>query len=286
MYDLINILKEATDDTGKSSVKIVATDGLSKLFCGDSHFTITPSKGSELFEIADLQQMFHTFDKLLTQGGVYSVTVYPEVSLVITNNGDVYTIKCNTIIHDDLIEQKELCSCQHTSVIVPVSKVIHNVAKRSSMPLLVTIEYTTSAAIHETTHVVSESPKIIVSEVEPGSSRINIPPVKNVLFADESDVKSKGYTNVTVGHEDDVDPGKHLKRIIAEVQQHMENVKNNNTRVTEANQTLEDLHITNNAVSPEDVEAHRRKVFEEGRLALAKEAKRKEEQSTEDDFAV
>lgn len=288
-YDLIELLKEAAGDTGRSSIKVVATAGLSKLFDGESHFTITFSDGKELFEIAKVQDMFHTFDNVLVHGGIYSIDVYPEIALVIDDNGDIYTIKCNTLIHDDLVELKESEDFQRSALIAPVSKVISNVTKRISMPLLVTIEYISNTVIHEETHPifpVSANPKIVVSEVEPENSKTNTPQTREVLFTGRNDVKSKGYTNVIVGHEDEIDPDKHLKSIIAEVQQHMENVKNNNTRVTETNQTLDDLHITNNEVSPEDVEAHRRKVFEEGRLALAKEAKRKEEQSTEDDFAV
>ena len=69
--------------------------------------------------------------------------------------------------------------------------------------------------------------------------------------------------------------------------QHVENVAKGEVHASEPNKTLEDVRIHDDSnVPPAEVEAYRKKIFNEGLQELAKEARRKEEQSTEDDFSV
>ena len=284
MYNLIDMLKEAAGTTGKSSVTVVTSAEVCKALGGDSHFTINTSDGKVFYDIDDIEELFNTFDKLLIDGCTYGITVYPAMSLTLMTNEEMYVITCNSMIHDDLIELRETVDFHRNSVILPVRKVIHNVLRRLSMPLRVTINYVTMTAAHEETH---KSPKVVVSEVEPESSKANKPNIEVVPLTDMNPITPKGYTNVIVGHEDVTDPIEHRNRLTAEVMQHIANVTSGNVHESIPTQAQPDIHI--GAVDENEVKKYRERIFNEGLQELAKESKRKAEQpptSTEDDFAV
>lgn len=225
----------------------------------------------------DEECVFAEFDDLLMQDDVtYQVNVLPTLSLIIRTKEEEYTISSNTLYTTDIFVND-----QSKSIINSPSKIFTKIIRREVIPVKIIVKYenikdTVTIRSYSEHSPYLDNPVTITNPV-----LLTKEPVQKELF------KPKGYTNVIVGNEVELDPDKHRNKIIAEVMQHVENVANGEVHAAEPNKTLEDVRIhDDNKVTQAEVEAYRKKVFSGGLQELAKEARRKEEQSTEDDFSI
>jgi hypothetical protein len=226
----------------------------------------------------DEECVFAEFDDLLMQDDVtYQINVLPTLSLIIRTKEEEYTISSNTLYTTDIFVND-----QSKSIINSPSKIFTKIIRREVIPVKIIVKYenikdTVTIRSYSEHSPYLDNPVTITNPVP----LITKEPVQKELF------KPKGYTNVIVGNEVELDPDKHRNKIIAEVMQHVENVANGEVHAAEPNKTLEDVRIhDDNKVTQAEVEAYRKKVFSGGLQELAKEARRKEEQSTEDDFSI
>lgn len=226
----------------------------------------------------DEECVFAEFDDLLMQDDVtYQINVLPTLSLIIRTKEEEYTISSNTLYTTDIFVND-----QSKSIINSPSKIFTKIIRREVIPVKIIVKYenikdTVTIRSYSEHSPYLDNPVTITNPVP----LITKEPVQKELF------KPKGYTNVIVGNEVELDPDKHRNKIIAEVMQHVENVANGEVHAAEPNKTLEDVRIhDDNKVTKAEVEAYRKKVFSGGLQELAKEARRKEEQSTEDDFSI
>lgn len=226
----------------------------------------------------DGECVFAEFDDLLIQDDVtYQINVLPTLSLIIRTKEEKYTISSNMLFNIDIFVND-----RSKSIIDSPSKIFAKIIRREVIPVKIMVKYenikdtvTIRSYSEHSPHL--DNPVTITNPVP----LITKEPVQKELF------KPKGYTNVIVGNEVELDPDKHRNKIIAEVMQHVENVANGEVHAAEPNKTLEDVRIhDDNKVTQADIEAYRKKVFSGGLQELAKEARRKEEQSTEDDFSI
>jgi hypothetical protein len=239
--------------------------------------------GDEFTEVTkelyvDEECVFAEFDDLLMQDDVtYQINVLPTLSLIIRTKEEEYTISSNTLYTTDIFVND-----QSKSIINSPSKIFTKIIRREVIPVKIIVKYenikdTVTIRSYSEHSPYLDNPVTITNPVP----LITKEPVQKELF------KPKGYTNVIVGNEVELDPDKHRNKIIAEVMQHVENVANGEVHAAEPNKTLEDVRIhDDNKVTQAEVEAYRKKVFSGGLQELAKEARRKEEQSTEDDFSI
>lgn len=232
--------------------------------------------------IIDAEYIFSEFDELLLQDDVtYQINVLPTLSLIIRTKEEEYTISSHMLYNTDIFVND-----QSKSVINSPSKILARIVKREVIPVKIIIKYenvkdTVTIRSYNELSPYLDNPVTIANPV-----LITKEPVQKELFA-KTEIKPKGYTNVIVGNEVELDPDKHRNNIIAEVMQHVENVAKGEVHASEPNKTLEDVRIHDDSkVTQAEVEAYRKKVFNEGLQELAKEARRKEEQSTEDDFSI
>ena len=225
----------------------------------------------------DGECVFAEFDDLLIQDDVtYQINVLPTLALIISTKEEKYTISSNMLLNIDIFVND-----QSKSIIDSPSKIFAKIIRREVIPVKIIVKYenikdtvTIRSYSEHSPHL--DNPVTITNPV-----LLTKEPVHKELF------KPKGYTNVIVGNEVELDPDKHRNKIIAEVMQHVENVANGEVHAPEPNKTLEDVRIhDDNKVTQAEVEAYRKKVFSGGLQELAKEARRKEEQSTEDDFSI
>lgn len=226
---------------------------------------------------ADAEYIFAEFDDLLIKDDItYQINVLPTLSLIIRTKEEEYTISSNMLYNTDIFvnEQSKL-------IINSPSKIFARIIKREVIPVKIMIKYenvkdTVTIRSYSEHSLYLDNPVTITNPV-----LLTKEPVPKELF------KPKGYTNVIVGNEVELDPDKRRNNIIAEVMQHVENVAKGEVHESEPNKTLEDVRINDDSkVTQAEVEAYRKKVFNEGLQELAKEARRKEEQSTEDDFSI
>ena len=224
----------------------------------------------------DAEYIFSEFDELLLQDDVtYQINVLPTLSLIIRTKDEEYTISSHMLYNADIFVNDK-------SIINSPSKILTKIIKREAIPVKIIIKYEN---IKDTTTTRSYKENASDLTYRQKSAMLNNP-VQVTEFV-KTEVKPKGYTNVIVGNEVELDPDKHRNKIIAEVMQHVENVAKGEVHASEPNKTLEDVRIHDDSnVPPAEVEAYRKKIFNEGLQELAKEARRKEEQSTEDDFSV
>lgn len=232
--------------------------------------------------IIDAEYIFSEFDELLLQDDVtYQINVLPTLSLIIRTKEEEYTISSHMLYNTDIFVND-----QSKSVINSPSNILARIVKREVIPVKIIIKYenvkdTVTIRSYNELSPYLDNPVTIANPV-----LITKEPVQKELFA-KTEIKPKGYTNVIVGNEVELDPDKHRNNIIAEVMQHVENVAKGEVHASEPNKTLEDVRIHDDSkVTQAEVEAYRKKVFNEGLQELAKEARRKEEQSTEDDFSI
>lgn len=225
----------------------------------------------------DGECVFAEFDDLLIQDDVtYQINVLPKLSLIISTKEEKYTISSNMLHNTDIFVND-----QSKSIINSPSKIFAKIIRREVIPVKIMVKYenikdTVTIRSYSEHSPYLDNPVTITNPV-----LLTKEPVQKELF------KPKGYTNVIVGNEVELDPDKHRNKIIAEVMQHVENVANGEVHATEPNKTLEDVRIhDDNKVTQAEVDAYRKKVFSGGLQELAKEARRKEEQSTEDDFSI
>lgn len=225
----------------------------------------------------DGECVFAEFDDLLIQDDVtYQIKVLPKLSLIISTKEEKYTISSNMLHNTDIFVND-----QSKSIINSPSKIFTKIIRREVIPVKIIVKYenikdTVTIRSYSEHSPYLDNPVTITNPV-----LLTKEPVQKELF------KPKGYTNVIVGNEVELDPDKHRNKIIAEVMQHVENVANGEVHATEPNKTLEDVRIhDDNKVTQAEVDAYRKKVFSGGLQELAKEARRKEEQSTEDDFSI
>lgn len=230
----------------------------------------------------DAEYIFAEFDDLLMKDDVtYQINVLPTLSLIIRTKEEEYTISSHMLYNADIFVND-----QSKSVINSPSKILARIVKREVIPVKIIIKYenvknTVTIRSYNELSPYLDNPVTIANPV-----LITKEPVQKELSA-KTEIKPKGYTNVIVGNEVELDPDKHRNRIIAEVMQHVENVAKGEVHASEPNKTLEDVRIHDDSkVTQAEVEAYRKKVFNEGLQELAKEARRKEEQSTEDDFSI
>lgn len=224
--------------------------------------------------------VFAEFDDLLMQDdATYQINVLPTLSLIIRTKEEEYTISSNMLYTTDIFVND-----QSKSIINSPSKILSRIIKREVIPVKILIKYE-SANNTLTTRSNNDKP-LYINNPFLVDNPLTKEPLRNELPT-KTEVKPKGYTNVIVGNEIELDPDKHRNNIIAEVMQHVENVAKGEVHASEPNKTLEDVRIhDDNKVTQAEVEAYRKKVFNEGLQELAKEARRKEEQSTEDDFSI
>lgn len=225
----------------------------------------------------DGERVFAEFDDLLIQDDVtYQINVLPTLSLIIRTKEEKYTISSNMLFTIDIFVND-----QSKSIIDSPSKIFAKIIRREVIPVKIMVKYenikdTVTIRSYSEHSQYLDNPVTITNPV-----LLTKEPVQKELF------KPKGYTNVIVGNEVELDPDKHRNKIIAEVMQHVENVAKGEVHASEPNKTLEDVRIQDdNKVTQAEVEAYRKKVFSGGLQELAKEARRKEEQSTEDDFSI
>lgn len=232
--------------------------------------------------IIDAEYIFSEFDELLLQDDVtYQINVLPTLSLIIRTKEEEYTISSHMLYNTDIFVND-----QSKLIVNSPSKIFARIVKREVIPVKIIIKYenvkdTVTIRSYSELSPYLDNPVTIANPV-----LITKEPVQKELSA-KTEIKPKGYTNVIVGNEVELDPDKHRNRIIAEVMQHVENVAKGEVHASEPNKTLEDVRIHDDSkVTQAEVEAYRKKVFNEGLQELAKEARRKEEQSTEDDFSI
>lgn len=225
----------------------------------------------------DGECVFAEFDDLLIQDDVtYQINVLPTLALIIRTKEEKYTISSNMLHNTDIFVND-----QSKSIIDSPSKIFAKIIRREVIPVKIMVKYenikdTVTIRSYSEHSQYLDNPVTITNPV-----LLTKEPVQKELF------KPKGYTNVIVGNEVELDPDKHRNKIIAEVMQHVENVAKGEVHASEPNKTLEDVRIQDdNKVTQAEVEAYRKKVFSGGLQELAKEARRKEEQSTEDDFSI
>lgn len=205
----------------------------------------------------------------------YGFIAYPVLGFYVETTNEKFVISSNTLS----LEAFDM----HRS---PVD-ILRNATTRTPMSV-VTVEYTSldPRADH---NVFKEYTPYDANSIP---SRPKTYEENGVTYAlmDNTKVKPKGYTNVIVGNEVELDPDKRQRNIIAEVMQHVSNVAKDDVRETPTpEKALDDLHLSLNVnVDPKAEEEHRKKVFHEGLAQLAKEANRKEKEaeSSEDDFSV
>lgn len=240
---------------------------------------------------ADAEYIFAEFDDLLIKDDVtYQINVLPTLSLIIRTKEEEYTISSNMLYNTDIFVND-----QSKLIINSPSKIFARIIKREVIPVKIMIRYenvkdTVTIRSYSENPVRMDITNPVLITKEPYLDKpvtitnpvlLTKEPVPKELF------KPKGYTNVIVGNEVELDPDKHRNNIIAEVMQHVENVAKGEVHESEPNKTLEDVRINDDSkVTQAEVEAYRKKVFNEGLQELAKEARRKEEQSTEDDFSI
>lgn len=259
----------------------------------DCTYTLTSDGFTEVTEelCADAECVFAEFDDLLMKDDVtYQINVLPTLSLIIRTREEEYTISSNMLYNTDIfITDSDMFNPDNNRsklIVNSPSKIFARIIKREVIPVKILIKYEN---IKDTVTIRSYSKDIVYKDNPVTLTNpvlVTKEPVQPNLFA-KTDVKPKGYTNVIVGNEVELDPDKHRNNIIAEVMQHVENVAKGEVHASEPNKTLEDVRINDDSkVTQAEVEAYRKKVFNEGLQELAKEARRKEEQSTEDDFSI
>ena len=239
----------------------------------------------------DAEYIFAEFDNLLMKDDVtYQINVLPTLSLIIRTKEEEYTISSNMLYNTDIfttdLDMFNSDVAKSKLIVNSPSKIFARIIKREVIPVKIIIKYenvknTVTIRSYNELSPYLDNPVTIANPV-----LITKEPVQKELSA-KTEIKPKGYTNVIVGNEVELDPDKHRNRIIAEVMQHVENVAKGEVHASEPNKTLEDVRIHDDSkVTQAEVEAYRKKVFNEGLQELAKEARRKEEQSTEDDFSI
>lgn len=259
----------------------------------DCTYTLTSDGATEVTKelCADAECVFAEFDDLLLRDDVtYQINVLPTLSLIIRTREEEYTISSNMLYNTDIFitdsDMFNLDNNRSKLIVNSPSKIFARIIKREVIPVKILIKYEN---IKDTVTIRSYSKDIVYKDNPVTLTNpvlVTKEPVQPNLFA-KTEVKPKGYTNVIVGNEVELDPDKHRNNIIAEVMQHVENVAKGEVHVSEPNKTLEDVRINDDSkVTQAEVEAYRKKVFNEGLQELAKEARRKEEQSTEDDFSI
>ena len=240
----------------------------------------------------DAECVFAEFDDLLMQDDVtYQINVLPTLSLIIRTKEEEYTISSNMLYNTDIfITDSDMFNPANNKsklIVNSPSKIFARIIKREVIPVKILIKYT-NVKNTVTISINTEKPSLYMDNPVTITNPVLLTkePVQKESFT-KTEVKPKGYTNVIVGNEVELDPDKHRNNIIAEVMQHVENVAKGEVHESEPNKTLEDVRINDDSkVTQAEVEAYRKKVFNEGLQELAKEARRKEEQSTEDDFSI
>lgn len=208
----------------------------------------------------------------------YGFVAYPVLGFYVETPSEKFVISSNNL-------SLELFD-MHRSIV----DILRNATTRTPMST-VTIEYTAldSRADH---NVFKEYTPYDASSI-PSQPKTYEQNGITYMLMDNSNTnakpaKPKGYTNVVVGNEFEPNPVKRQRNIIAEVMKHVDNVAKDDVRVVATpEKALDDLQLNvDGAVDAKAVEEHRKKVFAEGLKQLAQESKRKEAESTEDDFAV
>lgn len=233
--------------------------------------------------ISNPEYLFAELDDLLTKEDiVYQITVLPKLTLVIKTNTEEISISSNMLYNSDIFET-DTC----TIVVKTPSKILANIIKREIVPVRIQIQYQNISGRITITATNANGNTVHPNTPEP-MPWFQVQSSEPVPFTDTKEIKPKGYTNVIVGNEFELDPEKRQRNLMSEVMKHVENVANNDTRIVpSAEKALNDLHITGNInVTEKEVEEHRKKIFAEGLEALSKEARRKEAESAEDDFSV
>lgn len=245
---------------------------------------IQDGKEEDIDIISKPECLFTELDELLTRDDVtYQVTILPKLSLVISTREEEISISSTMLYNSDIFETN---SCN--VVVNTPSKILANIIEREIVPVKIQIQYQNISGRITITATDSNDNTVYSNTPEPMPwFQVQQSP-EPVPFADTKEVKPKGYTNVVVGNEFELNPEKRQRNLMSEVMKHVENVANNDTRdVPSAEKALSDLHLTTNInVTEKEVEEHRKKIFAEGLKELAKEARRKEAESAEDDFAV
>ena len=204
----------------------------------------------------------------------YGFVAYPVLGFYVETTSEKFVISSNTL-------SLELFD-MHRSIV----DILRTATTRTPMST-VTIEYTAldPNADH---NVFKEYTSYDAASIPSKPKTYEQNGVTYALMDNNPTVKPKGYTNVVVGNEFEPNPVKRQRNIIAEVMQHVDNVAKDDVRVAPTpEKALDDLHINAGVtVDAKAVEEHRKKVFAQGLEQLAQEAKRKEAESTEDDFAV
>lgn len=234
--------------------------------------------------ISNPEYLFAELDDLLTKEDiVYQITILPKLTLVIKTNTEEISISSNMLYNSDIFET-DTC----TIVVKTPSKILANIIERETIPVKIQIQYQNISGRITIAATDSNDNTVYPNTPEPMPwFQVQQSP-EPVPFTDTKEVKPKGYTNVVVGNEFELNPEKRQRNLMSEVMKHVENVANNDTRdVPSAEKALSDLHLTTNTnVTEKEVEEHRKRIFAEGLKELAKEARRKEAESAEDDFAV
>lgn len=233
--------------------------------------------------ISNPEYLFAELDDLLTKEDiVYQITVLPKLTLVIKTNTEEISISSNMLYNSDIFET-DTC----TIVVKTPSKILANIIEREVVPVKIQIQYQNISGRITITATNANGNTVHPNTPEP-MPWFKVQSAEPVPFTDTKEIKPKGYTNVIVGNEFELDPEKRQRNLMSEVMKHVENVANNDTRIVpSAEKALNDLHITGNVnVTEKEVEEHRKKIFAEGLEALSKEARRKEAESAEDDFSV
>lgn len=239
---------------------------------------------SKLEIINNPEYLFTELDDLLTKEDVvYQITVLPKLALVIKTNTEEISVSSNMLYNSDIFET-DTC----TIVVKTPSKILANIIEREVVPVKIQIQYQNISGRITIAATDSNDNTVYPNTPEPMPWLKVQQSTEPVPFADTKEVKPKGYTNVVVGNEFELNPEKRQRNLMSEVMKHVENVANNDTRdVPSAEKALSDLHLTTNTnVTEKEVEEHRKRIFAEGLKELAKEARRKEAESAEDDFAV
>lgn len=280
---------------GNSTLSVITMHHHNDVFNSqyDCTYTLNSNGVTEVTEelCADAECVFAEFDDLLMKDDVtYQINVLPTLSLIIRTKEEEYTISSNMLYNTDIFitdsDMFNLDNSKSKLIVNSPSKIFARIIKREVIPVKILIKYEN---IKDTVTIRSYSKDIVYKDNPVTLTNpvlITKEPVQKELFT-KTEVKPKGYTNVIVGNEVELDPDKHRNNIIAEVMQHVENVAKGEVHESEPNKTLEDVRIHDDSnVTQAEVEAYRKKVFNEGLQELAKEARRKEEQSTEDDFSI
>ena len=205
----------------------------------------------------------------------YGFVAYPVLGFYVETPSEKFVISSNTL-------SLELFDMRRSIV-----DILRNATTRTPMST-VTVEYTAldPRADH---NVFKEYTPYDASRVPSQPKTYEQNGVTYMLMDNSNtNAKPKGYTNVVVGNEFEPNPVKRQRNIIAEVMQHVSNVAKEDVRETPTpEKALDDLHSSFDVnIDPKAEEEHRKKVFQEGLQQLAKEANRKEAESSEDDFSV